>query len=64
MDVRQRVQTCRLIKHMDKHPEYAKELGLENDSVLSGEREIIINSFKENFTDEYHYGWRCGCTCI
>ena len=39
MDVRLRIQTILLIEQMDKHPEHTKELGLEDDSVLSGEGE-------------------------
>ena len=39
MDVRLRIQTILLIEQMDKHPEHANQLGLENVSEFCGEDE-------------------------
>ena len=63
MDVRLRIQTIMLIEQMDKHPEHAKELGLENDSVFSGDRNQFFYIYKEEETNEYHYDrYRSGCS--
>lgn len=53
MDVRQRVQITRLIELIDKHPEYAKQLGLEKASVFHRKREKTIIKREEQFTWEH-----------
>lgn len=40
MDVKMRIQISRLIEQMDKHPEYAEKLGLENTSVFCATNEV------------------------
>lgn len=41
MDVRLRVLTCMVLEQMDKHPDHANQLGLENVSVF------CVNKFTE-----------------
>ena len=48
MDVRLRIQTIPLIEQMDKHPEHAKELGLENGSEFEVEKKIHKIRRKKN----------------
>lgn len=52
MDVRLRIQTCRLIEQMDKQPEATKHMGLENASVFCGEREKYIVIRRNNKHEE------------
>ena len=47
MDVKLRVLTCLVLEQMDKNPEHAKELSLENDSVFLGDREILFGGVKK-----------------
>ena len=40
MDVKLRIQTCRLIEQMETHPEHTEELGLENGSEFKVEKNL------------------------
>lgn len=42
MDVKLRVLTCMVLEQMDKHPDCANQLGLDNVSEFYGEREILL----------------------
>ena len=49
MDVRLRIQTCKLIEQMDEHPEYADLLGLKNTSVLHVKNRRNENGYYQNY---------------
>ena len=44
MDVKMRIQTCRLIEQMNKRTDYSRQLGLENHSLFCIKKENNINN--------------------
>ena len=39
MTVQERIQLCRLIEQTQRHPEYARTLGVEDKSTFNGRNE-------------------------
>ena len=41
MTVQERIRLCRLIEQTQKHPEYARALGVEDKSTFNGKKEEV-----------------------